>query len=682
MTNSPSASPGSTNDSTPKRAWAEIGLAALCLFLFFWRLGSIPLIDYDEALYVTCARQMVVSGDWITPRLNTRQPERPGVDAIPFFEKPILVYWSTASAMRVFGFRLWAARLPVALASLLTTLLVYMAGRRWFTRRAGLLAALVYATAPMTLLDARQMTTDALLVLWLTGALLCFRQSPKKIVVFFFWLFCALAVLTKGAVGLLLPFLVIGVFSLYGGVWVRLRAAGEAGPRVQVGLRLVVLRVLKANILRLRPLLGLGIVLAVAAPWHLLIAARPDVDAQARTWMQEYILRQHIGRFRGLDAVHNQPLLTFVPYFLVGFFPWACFVPAAFGGERLRGERKKEKGERGRAAHPGSAHDAANRPEPSTVAGETGFLLSPFSFFLVWFWTIFVFFSLGAAKLPTYITPAYPAAALLVGRWLDRALSGRRASEARRAETFDAVANDDEGWGDDVSDENRIARALQWGALAACGTGVLLLIAALVLPAYVPTRAPLPGALFRFARHFALLFTLGSGAAWLCFVRGRQDARWRVAGVATLAVMMTLFIGLVGTEGYQMADETIMGPYQQLAIAARPDARAGIPVVFYSIVPRRPSMLFYGQYSPLEHKETGLLAFLAPTLSATRRQADVIVPGRAYETLLLPEINSVPGATIRLIQRRGFGDGWVLARITVPPSYAPSALRSLRATPQ
>ncbi len=647
---------------------------ALCLFLFFWRLGSIPLIDYDEALYVTCARQMVVSGDWITPRLNTRQPERPGVTAIPFFEKPIFVYWSTAGAMRVFGFRLWAARLPVALASLLTTLLVYTAGRRWFTRRVGLLAALVYATAPMTLLDARQMTTDALLVLWITGALLCFWQSAQKMSAFFFWLFCALAVLTKGAVGLLLPFLVIGVFSLYGGVWARLRVAGEGGPRLRMGLRPVVLRVLKANLLRLRPLLGIGIVLAVAAPWHLLIAARPDVDAQARTWMLEYILRQHIGRFRGLDAVHNQPLLTFVPYFLVGFFPWACFVPAAFGGERLRGERRKEKGESGRAAHPGAANDAVNRLDQSAAAGETGFLLSPFSFLLVWFWTIFVFFSLGAAKLPTYITPAYPAAALLVGRWLDRALSGRRTGKARRAETSGAVAKDGEGRSDDLNDDDRTARVLQWGALAACGTGILLLIAAIVLPAHVPARAPLPDALFRFARHFALLFTLGSAAAWLCFARGRHDARLRVAGVATLAVMMTLFIGLVGTEGYEMADETIMGPYQQLAVAARPDARAGIPIVFYSIVPRRPSMLFYGQYSPLEHKETGLLAFLAPTLSATRRQADVIVPGRAYETLLLPEIRSVPGATIRLIQRRGFGDGWVLARITVPADYMPRPL--------
>ena len=673
MTNSPSPSHSSTRDFIIKRAWAEVGLTALCLFLFFWRLGSIPLIDYDEALYVTCARQMVVSEDWITPRLNTRQPERPGITAIPFFEKPILVYWSTAGAMRIFGFRLWAARLPVALASLLTTLLVYFAGKRWFTRRAGLLAALVYATAPMTLLDARQMTTDALLVLWLTGALLCFQQSQKKYAPLF-WLFCALAVLTKGAVGLLLPFLVIGVFSLYGGVWVRLRSVGEGGPRLRMGLRPVVLRGLKDNILRLRPLSGVVIVLLVAAPWHLLIAARPDADAQSRTWMQEYILRQHIGRFRGLDAVHNQPLLTFVPYFLVGFFPWACFVPAAFGGDRRQGARKKEKGESGIASQSAAANDAVDLPEQNTIAGETGFLLSPFSFFLTWFWTIFVFFSLGAAKLPTYITPAYPAAALLVGRWLDRALSGRRGTARPHAETSGAVTSDGTGRHHDLTDKDNTARALQGGALAACAIGILLLIAAFVLPAYVPARAPLPDALFRFAQHFALLFTLGSGAAGLCFVRGRQDARWRAAGVAALAIMMTLFIGLVGTEGYRMADETIMGPYQQLAIAARPDAQAGIPVVFYSIVPRRPSMLFYGQYSPLEHKETGLLAFLAPTLSATRREADVIVPGRAYETLLLPEIRSVPGATIRLIQRRGFGEGWVLARITVPADCVPRAL--------
>ena len=353
MTSLPSVSSpalsASASTSLLRRVGAETGLLALCLFLFFWRLGSVPLFDYDEALYVTCAQQMVVSGDWIAPRLNTRLPERPNAARIAFFEKPIMVYWASAGSMRLFGRSMWAARLPVALAALLTTCTIFLAGRRWFGRRAGLLAALAYATAPMTLVDARQMTTDGLLILWLTIALLCFWQVLEKkekrkegkegrslLFPASFWLMCGLAVLTKGIIGLLLPFMIIVVYLLLGRLVLRVRLRTNRGPRLRFALGLRPLRVLWNGLSRLRPVSGLLLFLLIAAPWHVLIARNPELDAQGRTWVQEYLLRQHVGRFKGLDTVHNQPLPTYFAYFLIGFFPWACFVPAAF---RLREKR-------------------------------------------------------------------------------------------------------------------------------------------------------------------------------------------------------------------------------------------------------------------------------------------------------------------------------------------------------
>src|ERR1051326_7407960 len=98
---------------------AEIGLGLLSLFLFFWRLGDARLFDLDEGLYVTAARNMAVSGDFTVPRLNSRPHDRPRETTVPFFEKPILVYWVSAASMRAFGISEAAARLPVALASLL-----------------------------------------------------------------------------------------------------------------------------------------------------------------------------------------------------------------------------------------------------------------------------------------------------------------------------------------------------------------------------------------------------------------------------------------------------------------------------------------------------------------------------------------------------------------------------------
>src|ERR1700712_4819395 len=120
--------PDASSERKTLRRLPEWSVAILCLFLFFWRLGGVPLFDLDEALYVTGARQMVLSGDIVTPRLNSRPLTRPSEQAVPFFEKPILVYWACAASLRAFGMSEGAARLPVAIAALLTTGLVAFAG--------------------------------------------------------------------------------------------------------------------------------------------------------------------------------------------------------------------------------------------------------------------------------------------------------------------------------------------------------------------------------------------------------------------------------------------------------------------------------------------------------------------------------------------------------------------------
>src|SRR5690349_14806642 len=113
---------------------AEIGLALLCLFLFFWRLGSARLFDMDEGFYVTCARVMAISGDWVTPRLNVRPHSNPAETTVPFYEKPILTYWAAASSFKLFGISEQSARLPAAVASLMATFLIVWAGSRWIGR--------------------------------------------------------------------------------------------------------------------------------------------------------------------------------------------------------------------------------------------------------------------------------------------------------------------------------------------------------------------------------------------------------------------------------------------------------------------------------------------------------------------------------------------------------------------
>ncbi len=632
----------------------EWGLALLCLFLFFWRLGSVPLFDLDEALYVTCARQMAQSGDMVTPRLNSRPLLHPKQKVVPFFEKPILVYWVCAASLRLFGMSEGAARLPVALAALLTTGLVAYAGTRWFGRRAGLLAGVVYATAPMTLIDARQMTTDGLLVLWFSIALFAFyeilsrhseagkslihallprRYSRIPALLFaIFWGACALAVLTKGAVGLLLPALVIGTYLAFSQVSAVAQWGGGQGLLVSANGRLRGIAEGLSRLRLLRPLWGLLLVGLVIAPWHLAIARTHERDAEGRTWVQEYIVRQHIGRFKGLDTVHNAPLPTYFVYFLVGFFPWACFAPVAFRrintpslapAAPLPGHKQ--------AAFSLESLSPDEADAPNAVAPD----LPPASaqdFLLVWFWTIFVFFTIGAAKLPTYIVPCYPAAALLTGLWLDRLIR-----EGRRG----AVG----------------------GALAAALTAGILVVGTIAAPYLVPKDRPIPPEMIKTLLHITMLLLAGCGAAWACFRWKGYSPQGRMAGVGLLAAAMTGLIAVGTTEGYAVASKFVLGPYQHSAAAASADAASGIPVLFYHIIPRRPSMLYYGGYSPLERKEEPLLPYLRAQMQGSVAQVDVVTAGDVYAGEIQGELAKAPDLRAsELFQEGTERGGWVLLR--------------------
>ncbi len=598
---------------------AEIALLALCLFLFFWRLGAARLFDLDEGLYITCARNMALSGDWVTPRLNSRPHERPNERFVPFFEKPILVYWLSAASMRAFGISERSGRIPVAAASLIATALVVWIGRRWFGRRAGLLAGLVYSTAPLTILDARQMTTDALLVLWFLIAMIAYVEGSAVL----FWLSCALAILTKGLVGLLLPALVVGCYRLT--IWILERR----------GRRLPPIRTPKRG-MAARHAIGITLFLCLTIPWHVAIWKAGGLDLNGRNWVQEYVIVQHVGRFKGKDIHHNAPPPTYLAYFLIGFFPWACFAPAAF---------------RRRAGTTGTGEDNAALPLPetatATASGTHGDVNEQYEgrspptytlhvFLLCWFWTIFLFFSASAAKLPTYIVPVYPAAALLIGNWLDRRVcgNGRRQSP----------------------------KALHAGVIAALVTAVLLAITTLLIPLFTRSRPVMPTDAARLAQCATITLSVGCLVALLLI--WRAQTRSASTGIAGLAVTMALLTGMIVGPGYEIANRWIFGPYQDLAAMARQDARKGLPIVYYDFGDRRPSMLYYGaDYSPLERKESPLLPFLRRYIDLKSPAADVITLRSTVVTELKPELDAANWEAEQISERNSGLATWVLLRV-------------------
>jgi 4-amino-4-deoxy-L-arabinose transferase-like glycosyltransferase len=329
-------------------------LWALIALLWFGPLNSTRLFEPDEGRYAEIPREMLESGDWVTPRL----------DAIKYFEKPPLQYWATAVAFKFFGAHAWSTRLWPALAGYVGLLLTWILGRRLYDERTAALAVLVQGSALLYFGIAHIATLDMSLCLGLQIAMSALALLAKRAEVppplehrwalpCLLGLGIALAVLAKGLVGILIP----GVVAVLYIVWMR---DWSLTWRAQPWWSVLALAVL-------------------AAPWFLLVSIRNPEFAHF------FFIVQHFQRFvsrAGFDRY--EPGWFFVPVLAVGLLPWTTFLPRALCG----------------------AFGAARRGERGTAL------------LVVWALFVFVFFSVSQSKLIPYILPLMPALALLSGRSL------------------------------------------------------------------------------------------------------------------------------------------------------------------------------------------------------------------------------------------------------------------------
>ena len=298
-----------TAPASPPPWSRDLLLLALALVAVFGLgLGSHPLYNPDEGRYAEVPREMLATGDWVTPHL----------DGVKYLEKPPLMYWAVAVCLRVFGPSEWSARAPVALFGLGGVLLTYAAGRRLYGRAAGLLAAAVLATSLLYFVLARLLIIDMAVSVLIAATLFCFilgvQEPPgarRR------WLFhglyasAALATLAKGLIGVLVPGAVMFLWLLLLNQWRRLRPFFLPT--------------------------GALIFLAIAAPWHVLAAQRnPE-------WPRFYLLYEHWERFFATGHKRTEPWWFFGPVLLLGLFPWVGFLWAALrrrlaGGWARRGE--------------------------------------------------------------------------------------------------------------------------------------------------------------------------------------------------------------------------------------------------------------------------------------------------------------------------------------------------------
>jgi 4-amino-4-deoxy-L-arabinose transferase-like glycosyltransferase len=287
-------------------AWLILGVVFLAV-----QIGSLftpPLLDDADSSHAQAAAHMLESGDWVTLKVN----------GIRYLEKPPLPYWITAGLYRVFGENVFASRLPNSLALLGIAWLAWLwAGRAWGPR-AGFYAALGILTAFGPFLFTRFSIPEALLSFFLLFALYSLitgLESRRPIRFYGMWAALALALLTKGLIAPVFFFAAAVPMLLLSGQWRRWR--------------------------ELKPLSGILLFLAIAAPWHILAGlANPDqghpvgnhpTPGNVHGFWYFYFLNEHVFRFLGTRYPHDYNRMPVVWYWaahLVWLFPWSLFLPA------------------------------------------------------------------------------------------------------------------------------------------------------------------------------------------------------------------------------------------------------------------------------------------------------------------------------------------------------------------
>jgi 4-amino-4-deoxy-L-arabinose transferase-like glycosyltransferase len=363
-------------ESGRRRYESGVVVVLFAATIFLGCIVSPPaLMDDVDAVQAQIARNMLQSGDWVIAHL----------DGVPYLEKSPLIYWLMAISFRILGVHDWMARIPVALAAVLLAWVAWRYGRWAFGPSAGFYGGLSLATCVGLFLFTRIQIPDVMLTLsvclafWSFQRALDERESRQHL-----W---ALALAASLGVGLMLKGL-IAVVAPVGGVIVYLAVTRQLFSRE-------VWR-------RLHPITGGLLILAIAAPWHILAMLRmpPYFDFTMHSGPGEYhgffwfyFINEHVLRFLNLRYPHDYntvPRLAFWLLHLLWLFPWSAFFPAAL----------------------------ALNFKPADRAGRTRLLA------LCWIGFLLVFFTFSTTQ-EYYSMPVYPALALLLGsamagesRWL------------------------------------------------------------------------------------------------------------------------------------------------------------------------------------------------------------------------------------------------------------------------
>lgn len=388
---------------TIKRSMIILALA--CFGLFFLGMSSFGVTDPGEGYYVEAAREMVESGDFITPHLNYQI----------YFSKPILTFWLMAIPYKIFGVSEFSARIAFSLLATLLVFATYMVARAFKSEFAGLLAGLVIASSPLIIAVTRLSPIDIAFTCFVDLTVFSFAMCALLDKKRWWWVFhtaLALAVLTKGPAGVIL-FL--------------------AGTVVFLVLARPSLAQLKIWFHRLRPALGAVIFWVIVLPWYVAIDA-----ATKGLFLLVFFFYENFARFAGHTNLGKSTWWYYLPVLGYGFAPWIILLPLAGISILKSGLKLKVSSQ----SQPGEIEVfAPHCPEEISSGGKQLFLF----YLLIWGLSEFLFFSCSKTKMDTYILPSFAPFAVCVAIKAEEWLQGIQHSadkegRGREAMLFGAAA--------------------------------------------------------------------------------------------------------------------------------------------------------------------------------------------------------------------------------------------------
>ncbi len=341
-------------------------LLVITCFLGFFGLGKMALTDPDETFYAQTAKEMISRGEWVTPFIFGK----------PQFEKPIFYYWLVIISYMIFGITEFAARFPSAVFGIIGIIGTYYLGRLLFSKTCGFFAGLVLATSMLYVVFSRACVTDMVLTTFILLCMLFFllgQVRGKAVCYIASSVMAALAVLTKGPIGLFIPAVVAALYITFTRGW------KKTFSKVPLFWCIVVF-------------------LAVSLPWYIAVTRM-----HGSLFIDEFFGFHNVTRFLEAEHVIGTSPFFYIPVVIGGFYPWSIFF--LFG-----------------------SWDMYKKGEAASPVKSAGLFLA------IWFLTVFLFFSLSSTKLVTYIFPLFPVMAVVTGRFWEKFLLAEEAQRTVRKE--------------------------------------------------------------------------------------------------------------------------------------------------------------------------------------------------------------------------------------------------------